>query len=373
MATSIRKDSPLPFGPSDADPGSLPCISTVLIVVHMLMDLVRQLEETGVEVSLTRRPQGDFDALLEVELDGVRQTFAVEVRSRAPYPNELDIFLAMHDHVANFGVPLLFAPSISEGVGTRLVERGWSWADARGNLELRAPGMRLRNRVSTQSSTRRQRASLPHGPGSLAIIRFLIRQSNEWARFGPTHLANVAGVTQPRASQVLSSLESSGLVERVPEGWRADREALLGAFLNDYRGPRGTELYFYSLDPVAQAAREVVSNLAAENIKIAVSADVGPDLIAPWRSPSIAVIYVEDAFDTGDVGLVPATSRDDANVILRVPEDTSVFRSDPLEDITGAPLPLADETQMIWDLHDLGGDDRVEAAGELKKWLLTPR
>jgi hypothetical protein len=279
----------------------------------------------------------------------------------------------MHDHITNFGVPLLFAPSISEGVGTRLVERGWSWADARGNLELRAPGMRLRNRVSAPTPRRRQRASLPHGPGSLTIIRFLIRQSDEWASFGPTHLANVAGVTQPRASQVLSRLESSGLVERAPEGWRADREALLNAFLNDYRGPGGTELCFYSLDPATKAAREVVSSLASDGSRIAVSADVGPDLIAPWRSPTVAVIYLDDSFDASEIGLVPAASRDDANVILRIPDDTSVFRSDPLEDITGAPLPLADETQMIWDLHDLGGDDRVEAAGELKKWLLTPR
>jgi hypothetical protein len=339
----------------------------------MLMELVSRLEEAGAEASVARRPAGDFDAILDVDLDGVRQKFAVEVKSRAPYPNELDIFLAMHDHIANFGIPLLFAPIISDGVGTRLVERGWSWADARGNLELRAPGMRLRNRVSNQTSTRRQRASLPHGQGSLAIIRFLIRQSDEWASFGPTHLANIAGVTQPRASQVLSSLESSGLVERAPEGWRANREALLDAFLNDYRGPGGTELYFYSLDAATKAAREVVGRLASDDSRIAVSADVGPDLIAPWRSPTVAIIYLDDSFDATKIGLVPAAGRDDANIILRVPEDTSVFRSDALEDTTGTPLPLADETQMIWDLHDLGGDDRVEAAGELKKWLLTPR
>jgi len=25
---------------------------------------------------------------------------------------------------------------------------------------------------------------------------------------------------------------------------------------------------------------------------------------------------------------------------------------------------------MIWDLHDLGGADRAEAAGKLRQWLL---
>ena len=345
----------------------------MLILSQMLIELVSRLEEAGADASVTRRPAGDFDAILDVDLDGVRQKFAVEVKSRAPYPNELDIFLAMHNHIANFGVPLLFAPSISEGVGKLLIERGWSWADSRGNLEIRAPGLRLRHRVSTRQPIRPGRAVLPHGPGSLAIIRFLIRQSNEWAAFGPTELAKIGGVQQPRASQVLSRLHSAGLVERVPEGWRADREALLDAFLNDYRGPGGTELYFYSLDSAAKAARDVVSSLASDDSRIAVSADVGPDLIAPWRSPTVAVIYLDDSFDMSEIDLVPAASRADANIILRVPDDTSVFRSDPLEDTTGAPLPLADETQMIWDLHDLGGDDRVEAAGELKKWLLTPR
>jgi hypothetical protein len=340
----------------------------------MLIDLVRWLEEAGAEASVARRPAGDFDAILKVNLDGVRQQFAVEVKSRAPYPNELDIFLAMHSTIAQFGVPLLFAPSISEGVGKRLIARGWSWADSRGNLELRAPGIRLRQRVSSRRPVRPGRALLPQGPGSLAIIRFLIRQSNEWATFGPTELANVGRVKQPRASQVLSRLHQAGLVERVREGWRADREALLDAFLNEYRGPGGTELYFYSLDAAPKAAVEVVNTLVSEDSRIAVSADVGPDLIAPWRSPSVAIIYVDDAIDTSDVGLVSAAGRDDANVILRVPEDTSVFRSDALQaDMNGTPLPLADETQMIWDLHDLGGDDRVEAAGELKKWLLIPR
>lgn len=218
------------------------------------------------------------------------------------------------------------------------------------------------------------RPTLPQGPGALAMIRFLIRDSNEWPAIGSTELSNIARVTQPRASQVLSRLHAAELVERVKGGWRAEREALLDAFLNEYRGPGGTELYFYSLDAPAKATLEVVKNLATDEARVAVSADVGPDLIAPWRSPSTAIIYVEDATDTIDIGLVSAESRDDANVIIRVPDDTSVFRFPTLEaDVAGSPLPLVDETQMIWDLHYLGGDDRVEAAGELKTWLLRPR
>jgi len=341
----------------------------------MIIDLVNRLKEAGVEVTAKRRPAGDFDAFLDVDVDGIPQRFAVEIKMRAPYPNELDTFLAMHDEISAFGAPLLLAPSISDGVGRRLVERGWSWADARGNIELRADGIRLKQRVPNRRPVRPGRALLPQGPGSLAIIRFLIREANEWTTFGPTELANIARVKQPRASQVLSRLQEAGLVERTEDGWRADREALLGTFLNEYRGPGGAELFFYSLDASPKAALDVVNVLTSQTAsRIALSADIGPDLIKPWRSPTVAVIYIEHEVDTSGVELVAARSREDANVLLRIPDDVSLFRFPPLEaDVAGSPVSLADETQMIWDLHDLGGDDRIEAAGELKKWLLAPR
>jgi hypothetical protein len=34
-------------------------------------------------------------------------------------------------------------------------------------------------------------------------------------------------------------------------------------------------------------------------------------------------------------------------------------------------VPLADPSQMLWDLQALGGTDRWEAAGRLREWLLT--
>jgi hypothetical protein len=59
-------------------------------------------------------------------------------------------------------------------------------------------------------------------------------------------------------------------------------------------------------------------------------------------------------------------------VIMRTPPDRSVF-----------PPPLwwlrykepiyhwmADPLQQIWDLQDLGGADRIEAAERLRQWLL---
>ena len=39
--------------------------------------------------------------------------------------------------------------------------------------------------------------------------------------------------------------------------------------------------------------------------------------------------------------------------------------------VHGSDVPLADPLQQIWDLQDLGGADRLEAAGRLRQWLLA--
>jgi hypothetical protein len=99
-----------------------------------------------------------------------------------------------------------------------------------------------------------------------------------------------------------------------------------------------------------------------------VSADVGPDLLVSWRRPTVVILYTNHDIAAGDLGLVDAQGAHDANVILRAPADQSVFRDhEPVETLRGVDIPLADETQLIWDLQDLGGADRLEAAGMLRE------
>lgn len=119
-------------------------------------------------------------------------------------------------------------------------------------------------------------------------------------------------------------------------------------------------------------ALDIAMAIHPTQAKVAVSADVGPDLVAPWRSPTHVIVYVDRPINPADFDPVEAQGRADASLLLRIPDDTSVFRFPQLEvDVSGTSLPLADEAQMIWDLHDLGGDDRLESAGHLKKWLLS--
>jgi len=311
------------------------------------------------------------DAILDLTLGKVRATFAVDERRRAPYPNELAKLQPIQKSLAGVGTPMLVVPFVSEPLGTALTQAGWSWADAAGNFDLRADNLVLRQR-STATRPRGKASRLPQGSGSLAIIRTLIafpRGTNDEP--GATALANQVGVSQPRASQVLRRLLELDLVARSPEGrWLPDREALLDRFLSEYRGPGGSERHLYSLDPPNEVAARAAQQ--TDERSLAVSADVGPDLLLAWRRPSAVILYVRQLLDLDRLGLVDAQGRHDANVIIRTPDDASVFPTNVLvADIDGVDVPLADTTQQIWDLQDLGGADRLEAAGRLREWLLN--
>jgi len=336
------------------------------------MDAVRALRnaEVGVVVVQSTDDAG-IDAVLKVSAGSARSRFAVEVKGRAPYPNELSHLAAQRERIARHGEPMLVAPFVNDALASALRASGWSWADGQGNFDLRAPGLVLRQRT-TSTPPKPRRTKLPHGSGSLAIVRALIQFGRgEQDEPTATGLAAQARVSQPRASQVLHQLLDLDLVERTDDGrWSPNREALLDRFLAEYRGPGGSEQYFYSLDPPTDVAVRA-ARLASADRPIVVSADVGPDLLLAWRRPSVVILYTQAAVDPAELDLVDAQGRHDANVIVRGPRDLSVVPVPELvAELRGVEIPLADPTQQIWDLQDLGGADRLEAAGMLREWLL---
>ncbi len=345
----------------------------------MLLDaLQRELQDLGATVRLQteRRARGlQVDAILKVELDGTRETFAVEQKARAPYPSEVAFLDPLRTRLEQIGAPLLAAPYISPGQGSRLITHGWSWADAQGNFDLRAGTLRLRQRLPGPKPTRGRRA-LPRGPGGLAIVRDLIFLPSLFAdpRLGRRRLAASAGVTLPRVSQVLKQLAGADIVRGDPAVTDQEREALLDAFLAAYPGPGGEEDAYFSLKPLHEVARSL--GRRTHDDEVVISADVGPDLIVPVRSPTVLIAYVSRPIDVSRLDLTRAEGRDDANVLIRRPADSSVFGPKgtiKTAVIREAPVRLADPTQMIWDLSDLGGSDRLEAADRLKAWLLGSR
>jgi hypothetical protein len=88
--------------------------------------------------------------------------------------------------------------------------------------------------------------------------------------------------------------------------------------------------------------------------------------------PRLVVLYAREELPSRDLKLTEAAGREDANVVVRFPHDMSVFpRRDFAASFDANQVPLADPSQIIWDLENLGGTDRLEAAGELRKWLLN--
>jgi hypothetical protein len=338
------------------------------------MEAVRWLRESGLEVedhAATNEVDGGADAILDVAADGHRARFAVQVKRRAPYPHEVDRLERSRHELVGRGRPLMVAPFISQPLGAILTNRDWSWADEQGNFDLRAPGLLLRQR-RTAAAPAPMRRSLPRGSGSFAVIRALIAFGDgEDEESGVTALAAQAHVSQPRVSQILRHLHDLRLIERTGRGrWKPQREALLDRFLAEYPGPGGSEQYCYSLDsPVQVAVR--AGEVDIPRRPIVVSADVGPDLIVAWRKPSLVILYAKHMIDPSSLGLIDAQGRHDANVIVRMPDDQSVFPVPALTaQVRGSDVPLADPLQQIWDLQDLGGADRLEAAGRLRQWLL---
>src|SRR6266540_6882722 len=186
----------------------------------LLETLQQELGRLGATVRLQTQPRArglQIDALLEVELDGTRETFVVEQKARAPYPSEVGFLDPLRTRLQQIGAPLLVAPHISEGQGSQLIAHGWSWADAQGNFDLRAGNLRLRQLLPGPKRTRGPRA-LPRGPGGLAIVRDLIFLPSPFAdpRLGRRRLAASAGVTLARVSQVLKQLGEKEIIRGDP-------------------------------------------------------------------------------------------------------------------------------------------------------------
>jgi hypothetical protein len=334
----------------------------------MLYDVVSDLEGIGAQVVVAEAPPRDsVDAFLEIHVDDRTARFAVEVRRRCPYPGELGHLLDRATPAPPGTRPLLATPGVSDGVAERLVAAGWSWADGAGSFDLRSPGLRLRQRAVQRRPDRRASTSLPRGPGSWSIIRSLIAAPGPIVKID--NLKVRGHVTDGRVYQILEKLSVLGLGAPAQRGsWQPDKEALLDRYLAEYPGPGGSETYLYSLDEPLELARRA----SVSSAHIVVSADVGADLLVPWRRPEHLVAYAGPGAALGKLlGATPAHGRDDANITWRVPEDISIFSLASPIAVQGTEVAVADPVHLIWELGALGGDDRLEAAEKLRQWLFS--
>ena len=333
----------------------------------MLDDVVRDLEGLGARVTVAEDTDLPwFDAILDLSMDDGTARFAVEEKRRCPYPGELSQLLGRAVPLPG-AVPMLVAPGVTATVAERLVGAGWSWADGEGSFDLRAPGLRLRQRAVQRRPKRPAPKTLPRGPGSWGVIRSLIATPGVAVEVAA--LRSPRHITAARTYQVLEKLSALGLVEPARRGsWRPDKEGLLDRYLAESPGPGGSVSYLYSLDEPLELARRASGSVTG----VVISGDVGADLLVPWRRPDHLVAYSgPGAFPNKWLGATPAHGRHDANITWRVPEDTSIFYLARPVTIEAAEVTVADPVHLIWELGALGGDDRLEAVGKLRTWLLS--
>jgi DNA-binding transcriptional ArsR family regulator len=206
------------------------------------------------------------------------------------------------------------------------------------------------------------------GPGTAAIARTLIAAK---APITQVALARAVGVSQPRASQVLKHLTDAHAVSASPRGYRG-RPARLLELYRDRARPHlvAPETFWYSTRPLIEQAERIADIAPGEGVALAFSADLGPDLLASWRHPTLTIVYADRDLPLDAAGLVPAEGRVDASILWRRTRDATLLTApEPWPRIVDH-VPLTDPVQQWWDLHDLGGEDRREAADRLRRAII---
>ena len=177
-------------------------------------------------------------------------------------------------------------------------------------------------------------------------------------------LARELGITQPRVAQIGRLLATEDV--RFADVHEADQRARLVLLYALHHAPAVvTETLWYDIDPSHEQVARAVAYLVEAGAVAVVSADAAPDFVAPWRSPTLTVIYTNLDVPLDSAGFVPAMARGEASIVLRHVSDPSLL--EPWQAPREAPFPLAHPLQQIWDLRDLGGEDRFEASERLMR------
>lgn len=213
------------------------------------------------------------------------------------------------------------------------------------------------------------RSARPWGPGTSAIVRALVAAT---APVSQVELASLIGVSQPRVSQVLSRLSEVAAVKSTADGYVGQCGRLIDLYIADHRPARvEPDAPWYSLLPMREQVARVCAHAQSVSVRVVVSADLAPDLLAAWRHPTLTIIYSTDALGLTSVGFVQAEGRVDATLLVRHTSDSTLLAAFEPWPRSVDGIPLVDPVQQIWDLHDLGGEDRVEAADRLRQAVLA--
>lgn len=209
------------------------------------------------------------------------------------------------------------------------------------------------------------------GAGTAAVIRSLIRLRRP---VSGKELALHNNLSQPRAVQVLQILDRHGAIERTDKGVIGHTERLFELYLTHTMPTVQSESYWYAPSGVMTQALAISATTRGKTVGF--SADVACDLLAPWRNPTIGILYSDAHIEIDSSTFVTATGTSDASIVVRVVRDVTLYprTSSPPEwswtpEVQG--IPIIDPIQQWHDLLTLGGEDRVEAADILKSMFTS--
>jgi hypothetical protein len=86
------------------------------------------------------------------------------------------------------------------------------------------------------------------------------------------------------------------------------RRRLVDLYVRYHRPYAVSESLFYGLDPVYEQVRQVIEAAYRQDVRMSEIADLAPDLSAPWRTPTLTVVYAEASLDLEPSLFVSATA-----------------------------------------------------------------
>ncbi len=167
--------------------------------------------------------------------------------------------------------------------------------------------------------------------------------------------SNIA--SQAQIGQAAVSIALATLKEHLD--YDLSHRSLAHYYIENYPGPKGEASYWSSAEHPSNVAKRLTK------LGFVVSGDPAAAVLAPWRTPTHTIAYAQQR-PTDDEMLdstyVEEPVHGEANLVLITsPADQALLTQTSTED----NIRLAHPLQVAWDLHQLQGTDRAEAADRL--------
>lgn len=269
---------------------------------------------------------------------------------------------------AQGAVPVLVIPWATASIAERARLEAINWVDLAGNASVVAPGLRVHIEGKKRTKAPRLAPAVdPFARRSANLVRLLfVEPERAWRQ---KELVELSGLSQPRASKVLSALQEMSLVRREDGGsvHLLDPSALLDAWADIYSYRRQEILPAHMSGDGIELARSLQDKLRAADVThwfTGLPAAWAYDQFAAFRLVSVFVDGDPDVI-ARDLGLRTSTRGANIHLIASREQKLEVGQADP------DGLRCVHPTQVYLDL--LGLPERAREAAEHLLPLALPR